>query len=57
MNNKGDLIVSECIGCNEEIFEGQPTLSQPEGMMHDDIDCIVQYVREISYIGVAKIKN
>ncbi|MFB7142043.1 hypothetical protein ACFCYN_20515 [Gottfriedia sp. NPDC056225] len=41
--------VDECLGCKREIYEGDEVLQHPDGLFHDEIDCFVEYIRDVSY--------
>jgi hypothetical protein len=39
-------VVDECLGCKEEIYQGDEVLKHPDGTFHDDVDCFVKYIRK-----------
>ncbi|USK61305.1 hypothetical protein [Peribacillus asahii] len=46
-------VVGECEGCHEAIYEGEDVYDFDGGLVHQDPDCCMQYVANISYCKVA----
>lgn len=42
------IVIDECLGCKEVIYKDDEVLKHPDGLLHDEIDCLVDYIREIS---------
>lgn len=38
-------VICTCEGCGEEVYFGDNRLDMDGDQLHDDVDCIVEYVR------------
>lgn len=45
--------IGECPGCREDIMEGEEVVDFNGVLIHDDHDCVYQYVAKQSVIKVA----
>ena len=47
------IVVDECLGCKEDIYQGEEVLKHPDGLFHDDEGCFVTYIRDCSTYDIA----
>jgi len=47
------VVVGECVGCKEDIFEGEESVNFNDDLLHDEDRCLAAYVRKGGFIGIA----
>ena len=47
-------IVGYCDGCGDEIYEGQDVFDHGDGLVHQDSECCLQFVGNMSICKEAK---